>query len=135
MGLIPSKAEKIAEDILSLDDKILLASIRDWRGDSLAVKSRESFEDRFRVNRLAGSRFSGSLAVAALAVVNEVVDVFGEVRGIITLHEDCKLMLLPMPSHEVLIGLVLERSPDTEEEEEGGYHIANKIERLMADTS
>jgi hypothetical protein len=44
-------------------------------------------------------------------------------------------MLLPMPSHEVLIGLVLERSPDTEEEEEGGYHIANKIERLMADTS
>jgi hypothetical protein len=84
---------------------------------------------------LAGSRFSGSLAVAALAVVNEVVDVFGEVRGIITLHEDCKLMLLPMPSHEVLIGLVLERSPDTEEEEEGGYHIANKIERLMADTS
>jgi hypothetical protein len=125
----------VAGEILSLDDKILLASIRDWRGDSLAVKSRESFEERFRVNRLAGSRFSGSLAVAALAVVNEVVDVFGEVRGIITLHEDCKLMLLPMPSHEVLIGLVLERSPDTEEEEEGGYHIANKIERLMADTS
>ena len=99
MGLIRSKAEKIAEDILSLDDKILLASIRDWRGDSLAVKSRESFEERFRVNRLAGS------------------------------------MLLPLPSHEVLIGLVLERSPDTQEEEEGGYHIANNIERLMADTS
>jgi len=135
MGLIPSKAEKIAEEILSLDDKILLASIRDWRGDSHAVKSRESFEERFRVNGLAGSRFSGSLAVAALAVVNEVVDVFGEIKAIITLHEDCKLMLLPMPSHEVLIGLVLEHSPDAEEEEEGGYHIANKIERLMADTS
>ena len=84
---------------------------------------------------MAGSRFSGSLAVAALAVVNEVVDVFGEIKAIITLHEDCKLMLLPMPSHEVLIGLVLERSPDAEKEEEGGYHIANKIERLMADTS
>ncbi len=134
MGLIPSKAEKIAEDILSLDDKILSVSIRDWSGNSLAVKSRESFKERFRVNRLEGSRFSGSLAVAALAVVNEVVDVFGEVKAIITLHEDCKLMLLPMPSHEVLIGLVLERSPDTEEEEEVGYHIANKIERLMADT-
>ncbi|MDQ3852966.1 MAG: hypothetical protein M3299_09045 [Thermoproteota archaeon] len=136
MGLIPNKAEKIAQDILSLDDKILLVSIRDyWSGDSLAVKSRESFKERFRVNRLEGSRFSGSLAVAALAVVNEVVDVFGEIKAIITLHEDCKLMLLPMPSHEVLIGLVLEHSPDTEEEEEGGYHIANKIERLMADTS
>jgi hypothetical protein len=137
MGLIPGKAEKIAEDILSLDDKILLVSIRDWSGDSLAVKSRESFKERFRVNRLEGSRFSGSLAVAALAVINEVVDVFGEIKAIITLHEDCKLMLLPMLSHEVLIGLVLERSPDTEEEEEeeGGYHIANKIESLMADTS
>jgi|SRR5918996_3069963 hypothetical protein len=136
MGLITSKAEKIAEGILSLDDKILSVSIRDWSGNSLAVKSRESFEERFRVNRLVGSRFSGSLAVVALAVLKEVVDVFGGIQAIITLHEDCKLMLLPMPSHEVLIGLVLERSPDTEEEEEGGgYHIANKIERLMADTS
>jgi hypothetical protein len=134
MGLTPSKAEKIAEDILSLDDKILSVSIRDWSGNSLAVKSRESFKERFRVNRLEGSRFSGSLAVAALAVVNEVVEFFGEVKAIITLHEDCKLMLLPMPLHEVLIGLVLERSPDTEEEEEVGYHIANKIERLMTDS-
>ena len=33
------------------------------------------------------------------------------------------------------MGLVLEHSPDTEEEEEGGYHIANKIERFMTDTS
>lgn len=84
---------------------------------------------------MEGSRFSGSLAVAALAVVNEVVDVFGEVKAMITLHEDCKLMLLPMPSHEVLIGLVLEHSYDTEQEEEVGYHTANKIERLMADTA
>jgi hypothetical protein len=44
-------------------------------------------------------------------------------------------MLLPMPSHEVVIGLVLEHSSDTEQEEEVGYHAANELERLMADTA
>lgn len=38
MTLIPpSKAEKIADDILSLDDKILSVSIRDWSRNSLAL--------------------------------------------------------------------------------------------------
>ena len=78
---------------------------------------------------MVGSKYSGSLAVAALAVVNEVKDVFGEVRGIITLHEDCKLMLLPMPSHQVPIGLVLERSAVIED-----YSLAHKIERILAET-
>jgi hypothetical protein len=33
-------------------------------------------------------------------------------------------MLLPLPSYEILVGLVLQRD----------YNIANKIERLLADT-
>jgi hypothetical protein len=37
-----SKAEKIANDILSSNDKILSVSIRDWTGNSLAVKSTEA---------------------------------------------------------------------------------------------
>jgi hypothetical protein len=128
MTLIPpSKAEKIADDILSLDDKILSVSIRDWSGNSLAVKSREAFRQRFRVNRLVGSKYSGSLAVVALGVVNEVKDIFGEAQAIITLHKNCKLMLLPMPSYKILIGLAFERLAVIED-----YSLANKIERILA---
>jgi hypothetical protein len=38
-------------------------------------------------------------------------------------------MLLPIPSHGVLVGLVLQPSVNAE-----GYNIAKKIERLLADT-
>jgi hypothetical protein len=125
----PSKAEKIAEDVLSLNDKMLSVSIRDWSGNSLAVKSTEAFRQRFRANRLVESKYSGALAVAALGVVNEVKDVFGEAQAIITLHKDCKLMLLPMLSYRVLIGLVFERLAVVED-----YSLANKIERILVET-
>ena len=129
MALLPGEAEKIAYDILSLNDEILSVSLRDWRGNFLAAKSRESFGKRFfGVNTLQGSTYSGSLAVAALSIVNEVKDVFGEPQAIITLHKDCKLMLLPMLSYEVLVGLALERSAVTED-----YSLAYKIEKLLAE--
>jgi hypothetical protein len=131
MALIDSsKAEKIADDILSLNDKILSVSLRDWRGNFLAVKSRESFKERFLgVNGLIESRYSGSLAVSALSVANEVKDIFGEPQAVITLYKDCKLILLPMLSNQLLVGLALERSAVTED-----YSLAHKIERLLAES-
>ena len=125
----PNKARKIAQDILSLNDKkILSVSIRDWSGNSLAVNYTEAFRQRFRANRLVGSKYSGTLAIATLGVVNEVKDVFGKVQAIITIHEDCKLMLLPMPSYKILIGLVFERLAVIED-----HSLANKIERILVE--
>ena len=126
--IAPNRTEKIADEILSLNDKILSVSIRDWSGNGLAVKSTDAFRQRFRANRLVGSKYTGSLAVAALGVVNEVADVFGKAQAIITLHEDCKLMLLPMPSYQILIGLVFERLAVIED-----YSLANKIERILVE--
>jgi hypothetical protein len=62
-------------------------------------------------------------------VANEVRDVFGEAQAIIAIYENCKMMLLPIPAYQILVGLVLQRSVNAE-----GYNIANKIERLLADT-
>ena len=129
--LVPSDAEKIVDAILSSNDKVLLVSIRDWRGSILAVKYRESLTKRFfGISGLVGSKYSGSLTIATVSLVNEVKDVFGEARAIITFYKDCKVMLLPLPSHQIFVGLAVERSPDGKEEE--GYSIANKIERLVA---
>jgi hypothetical protein len=129
MALPLSKVEKIADDILSFNEEILSVSIIEWRGNILAVKSKESFRKRLRVIGLEGSRYSGTLAITTLTVVNEVKDAFGEAQAIITIHKDCKLMLLPMPSYEILVGLVLERSAVTED-----YSLAYKIERLLAES-
>jgi hypothetical protein len=128
MRLTPSEAEKIAADILSANEEILAISILDMSGNILAAKSKESFKQAFGVTR-DGDRYGGSLAVSALAVANEVKDIFGEAQAIIAIYEDCKMMLLPIPAYETLIGFVLRRSVNAED-----YNIANDIERLLAET-
>jgi hypothetical protein len=123
-----STAEKISDDILSTNEDILALSIMDMRGNILAAKSKDSFKKAFGVTR-DGDKYGGTLAVAALAVANEVKDVVGEAQAIITIHENCKLMLLLIPSYEILLGFVLQRSANAED-----HNMANKIERLLADT-
>jgi hypothetical protein len=127
MTVTSSNAERIVNDFLSINDKILAISIIDMKGNILAAKSKESFKEAFGVTR-DGDKYGGSLAVAALSLVNQVRNVVGEVQAIITIHKDCKMMLLPLPAYQILVGLVLLRSVNAE-----NYNIAHKIERLIAD--
>ena len=102
----------------------------DIRGNIIAANSKESFKEAFRVTR-DGDKYGGSLAVAALAVANEVREVAGEAEALITIYKKCNMMLLPLPSFQLLIGLVLERSANVEDY----YIIANNVERLLMDTA
>jgi hypothetical protein len=127
MAVTSGDAETISDDILSSNDEILGISIMDMRGNILAANSKESFKEAFAVSR-DRAKYGGTLAVAALAVANETRNIFGAAKAIITTHENCKLMLVPVPAHQLLIGLVLQRSVNTEDK------IANKVERLVAHT-
>jgi hypothetical protein len=128
---VPSKAEEMVDAILSSNDKILLVSIRGWNGNILAVKFRDSFRERFfGVSSIVGTKYSGSLTIATLSLVNEVKDIFGEAQAIITIYERCKVMLLPMPLYEVIVGLALECSAVTED-----YSLAKEIKRILAETA
>jgi hypothetical protein len=127
MAVTSGDAETISDDILSSNDEILGISIMDMRGNILAANSKESFKEAFAVSR-DRAKYGGTLAVAALAVANETRNIFGAAKAIITIHEKCKLMLVPVPAHQLLIGLVLQRSVNTEDK------IANKVERLVAHT-
>ena len=100
----------------------------DVRGNILAATSKEFFKEDFGVSR-NGEKYGGSLAVAALAVANELKDFAGEAEALITIYKKCKMMLLPMSSREILVGFVLQRSANAEDY----YNIANKIEILLAD--
>jgi len=127
MALTSRQAEKIANDVLSANDEILAISIMDTRGNILAAKSKESFKQAFGVTR-NGDKYGGTLAVAALSVANEVKGVFGEAQAIIAIYENCKMMLLPIPAYQILVGFVLHYSAKAED-----YSIVYKIERLVAD--
>jgi hypothetical protein len=132
MTVSSSAAERVVDDILSSNPEILSAGVIDRSGNIIANKSSESFRKRFEgVRNLEGNRYSGTLALAALGVANEVKDAFGEPQALITIYRDCKLMLIPMPSYDVLIGLALEPSVNVENNNNA---FAKEMERLLART-
>jgi hypothetical protein len=128
MAVTSSEAERVLDDVLSTNDGILTISIMDMMGNILAAKSKESFKEAFGLTQ-DGDKYGGTLAVAALTVVNGVRDIVGEAKAIITVHENCKLMLIPVPSFQILVGVLFQRSVNAED-----HSIANNIERLVADT-
>ena len=109
------EAKKISDYILSSSEGILSVAVIERCGNIIAAKVKESFKKRFKVDNLDRAKYNGSLAVATLSVINEVKDLFEEPEAVITIHKDCKLMLLPMLSYDILIGLILERSADADD--------------------
>ncbi len=128
MTVTSSDAVRISDHILSSNDDIVGISIIDMRGNILAANSKEAFRKAFGVTQDRAT-YGGALAVAVLNLVNEVRNVFGRAKAIITIHENCKLMLLPVPSFQLLVGLVLQPSVNAED-----HKIAKEIEILVADT-
>lgn len=127
MSVTYSSAERIVHAVLTAYDEILGISVMNMKGSILSAKSRESFRETYTITE-DRANYGGNLAVATLNVVNESRNIFGRAKAIITIHDKCKLMLLPIPSFQLLVGLVLERSVNAED-----HKIANEIEVLVAD--
>jgi len=124
-------AERIAESILSSNDGLLSISVMDRRGNTLSAKSKQSFKALFGTvpRSLGDNNVGGALALATLSVVNQVRDMFGEPQAIITIHKSCKLMLLSIPSRQIMLGLVFERRVDVDDDS-----MANNIQNLVTET-
>ena len=127
MVVTSNEAERIAGDVLSIHDEILGISIMDRRGNILATNSKESFREAFGVDE-DREKYGATLAIGIYTLVNELKDLFGEAQFIITVHENCKLMLLPVPSFQLLVGLVFQRSVNAED-----HKIVSEIQVLVAD--
>ena len=144
-----SVAQRIVDEILSTyqeeEGKILAITIIDERGlggrarggrggkDNvvLATKAKESFRKAFGLfYRQAGVQYGATLALAALAVANEIREYAGQAQSIITTYEKFKMLLLPMPAYDIVVGLVLDRSVNAAEEYSN--KIGKKIERLLS---
>jgi hypothetical protein len=124
MVVTSSAAERIADYVLSSNDEILAISIIDMKGNIIAAKSKESFKKAFRLTA-DEDKYCATLAVGIFSLVNEVKELFGEAEAISTIHKNCKLVMLPIPSYQILVGLVLQRD----------YNIASKIEKLFANAA
>jgi hypothetical protein len=70
----------------------------DTEENILAAKSKQSFKETFGVN-IDGEKYGGILAIATLSLVNEVKNILGEAQAIISIHNNCKLMFIPISSY------------------------------------
>jgi hypothetical protein len=127
MAVTSSDAERIAGDVLSMHEEILSISIMDKKGNILAANSKESFKEAFGEAE-DREKYTATLAIGILTLVNELKDMFGGAKAIITVHENCKLMLLPVPSFQLLVGLVFQGGVNAED-----HKIFSEIEILVAD--
>ena len=128
MSVKQTAAHTIVDRILSSDRGVWAVSIIERNGNILAAKSKPSFKQTFGVVQ-DGEKYGGGLAVATLSLVNELKGIFGETQTqtIITIYNDCKLMLLNISSYEILVGLVLQHSFNCEDDT-----FSKEIEKLIA---
>ena len=125
--LDPQVAKVVVDNILSSNDEILSLSIIDMKGNILATKSKEYFKEVLGVTR-NGDKYGVTLVAAVFGLIHLARNVMEEAKAVTTIHENCKLMLLPLPSLQILVGLILQRPVNAED-----YNIANKIEKLLVD--
>ncbi len=126
MSVKQTAAHTIVDRILSIDRGVWAVSIIERNGNILAAKSKPSFKQTFGVVQ-DGEKYGGSLAVATLSLVNELKGIFGEAQTIITIYNDCKLMLLNISSYEILVGLAPQYSFNCEDDT-----FSKEIEKLIA---
>jgi hypothetical protein len=124
--VLSNSLSKISKHILSIDDTIDAVSIMDMQGNTLSSTSKESFySTKYDITKDIHD-IAGDFAIVILGMVQRMDEAFGSTEAIVSFHKKCKLMLVPIPSHQILIGLVIYRSSNEE-------YIITKIRTLLED--
>jgi hypothetical protein len=120
----PNNHTKMTKDILSMDHAIDAVSIMDMRGNTLSSASKDSlYSTKYQITKDI-KNMAGSWAIVVLGMTQRMDQSFGSTEAIVSLHKKSKLVLVPVPSHQVLIGLVVYRSSNEE-------YIIEKIRTLL----
>jgi hypothetical protein len=108
-------SRKISEEVLKLDNAILGVSIIGDTGKVLSSFSRENLDKTFELDRYKYDSNYGTWAKIILTLVEQASSsTFGPATAIITVHKGSILMLIPIRSRRIMIGLVLMRSTNQE---------------------
>jgi hypothetical protein len=95
-------AKKISEDVTSIDDAILAISVMDMKGNILASQFKRIFTDRFEVT-LDDKKNSGTWAIVILGMHGRFKHIFGSSEVIINIYKNCKTMLIPIRSRDLVV--------------------------------
>lgn len=118
----PNIPKMIVEDILNVDDSIMGVSIMSKEGNILSSYGTDALAKKFELDRYDDTY--GLWASVILGLVERSSRVFGPVDAIITLHKGSILMLIPLRSRAIMVGLVLQRATNVE-------YISSRIIELL----
>jgi hypothetical protein len=118
----PNIPKMIVEDILNVDDSIMGVSIMSKEGNILSSYGTDALAKKFEVDRYDDTY--GFWASVILGLVERSSRVFGPVDAIVTLHKGSILMLIPIRSRAIMVGLVLQRATNVE-------YISSRIIELL----
>jgi hypothetical protein len=118
----PNIPKMIVEDILNVDDSIMGVSIMSKEGNILSSYGTDALAKKFEVDRYDDTY--GLWASVILGLVERSSRVFGPVDAIVTLHKGSILMLIPIRSRSIMVGLVLQRATNVE-------YISSRIIELL----
>lgn len=118
-----SEAEKLAEKILALEDKVILAGVVDERGDVIGGKVNEAYKSRFSDDK-KDWELIGSRAAVIMGAVRASDGVLSDIESIVSIRKDSKQLLTWIPDKRVIVAAILPRSVD------GGI-VSEKIRRLF----
>jgi hypothetical protein len=108
-------SRKITEDIMKMDDAVLGVSVIGNAGNILSSYARDTLGKKFELDRYKYDANYGTWAKIILTLVEQAsTSTFGPANAIITIHKGSILMLIPIRSRKIMIGLVLQRSVNQE---------------------
>lgn len=106
------EAEKFAEKILALDDKVILAGVVDERGDVIGGKVNEAYKSRFSDDK-KDWELIGSRAAVIMGAVRASDGVLSDIESIVSIRKDSKQLLSWIPDKRVIVAAILPRSVDS----------------------
>ncbi len=104
---------RISEHVLSLDENILAVSLFSPQFHMVESATKTGFEKRFKVTP-AIDRSGSSYAATMYGMTKLLEETFGNVEKITTDYGDAKLMLLALKNSRGFVGLVLNKTVNSD---------------------
>lgn len=122
-------ASELAEKILHIDERILSVALVDMRGNTVLSTSKYRFQNQFTVDNKQTDRTDHGLMIrAAYGMIDNCAKTFGKIQTFVSLHENTKIIVLPVTKFGLLLVVVVLPSASAE-------YLSSKVNSLLGEHS
>ena len=117
------EAQKIAEKILALDDRVIVAGVIDQKGDVIGGKLNESQKSSFSNDKKDWEEI-GSRAAVIMGTVRASDKTLSDIESIVFIRKSSKQLLTWIPEKQITVAAIFPKSID-------GWILSQKIRHMF----